>query len=873
MKVKFLFGVLILSLVSFPAFAARVYNYFPPQKDYNAEIAALATSNERKAESHFYQGLKLLRDKEYADATKEWIATLQYVPSHSRAKFYAELTYSRFQKVTRSYVLGEKAYSEGKYEEAVKYFNDIEKDSPKYKNTLEYLKQMVDKDNLNIIVTTASNGELRALPSSTLSIDFRTNLFAAGFLNGKFVDNIAMTWTLGSNLRISSADRTELFFEKAGSFGTIRVSFFEDSPTAEWESQPLTILPGQLASFQIFRKGEALPITTLECKVDSPPTLIAKGYDSFGNQLNAVTVEWIAIERSSAKKVDVTNRHLASEFTLPFRYVGGEYEIQARFRTNFIRLNDITLKAGKPSFITIEDKPKDGVEVTERTLLVDETIHLYAVLYDRNNNHIGLTNVIWTRTGTLPLYMPMNPTNSVTFTPDRGDKRGIFVISDPHNRKKVLDMTGEINVKTEEIIYLRIVNEQGIPYEEVPFYGETNFPFFAATFNLDGSFKKFSYAEWTLWKGDTRISSLPESRSFVLKTPSTDGLYKLKAYHNKQERYSVNLAVKAKVMESIQLYDNAGIRLPDNMSVGMDDSLTIRFKSANKTGKTIKNIIPSIDMQSNLKIVRRPDGSTLLTPLKPGPAKLVFSSINEDKILVRGEFTLQILPGKPDKIGIVINGKSENIHILSTNDNILVETWAMDQSGFRIATLSPNYSLNGKPIRSTDEIRPTILNQPSKKFSLKSEAMGKTSTVILEFPEKQIPESVKDKTNITPEFIPEIYEDTYLVEKNNILYEILTDQFFVRANFKELVPYMNELALLNRLSSPNRIYPGTTIRIPYVKVKTLTTKVAIVEHFQEKGRKVRVATPSNPASPLVRPGDKIILLDADFIRLGARYLE
>ena len=180
---------------------------------------------------------------------------------------------------------------------------------------------------------------------------------------------------------------------------------------------------------------------------DESLTLYAAVYDADNNYLQDVSVDW-----TNTGNLDAVSSS-GSSFTFDPSTISttGTISISSGSLVGDAT-GTITVNGGIQSYLKIRDASfGGGSEVGDVTMTTDESLTLYAAVYDADNNYLQDVSVDWTNTGNLDAVSSSG--SSFTFDPSTISTTGTISIS---SGSLVGDATGTITVNGGIQSYLKI---------------------------------------------------------------------------------------------------------------------------------------------------------------------------------------------------------------------------------------------------------------------------------------------------------------------------------------------------------------------------------------------------------------------------------
>ena len=285
---------------------------------------------------------------------------------------------------------------------------------------------------------------------------------------------------------ISSGNQYTVYFDD--------MSFSSGFSTISGPSLIVDIISGETNQITIENSagGNGLEIGDISLSADQQLTLHSIGRDQFGNFAEDANVNWAVNNSIGAFDSDSIN---VSNVTFNPSVVG-----LGSISTSTEELSDntgiITITGGAQSYLKIRDASGGaGSEVGDVTMTTDESLTLYAAVYDADNNYLQDVSVDWTNTGNLDAVSSSG--SSFTFDPSTISTTGTISIS---SGSLVGDATGTITVNGGNQSYLKIRDASGgagVEVGDVTMTTDESLTLYAAVYDADNNYLQDVSVDWT----------------------------------------------------------------------------------------------------------------------------------------------------------------------------------------------------------------------------------------------------------------------------------------------------------------------------------------------------------------------------------------
>ena len=224
---------------------------------------------------------------------------------------------------------------------------------------------------------------------------------------------------------------------------------------------------------------------------DESLTLYAAVYDADNNYLQDVSVDWI-----NTGNLDAVSSS-GSSFTFDPSTISttGTISISSGSLVGDAT-GTITVNGGNQSYLKIRDASGGaGAEVGDVTMTTDESLTLYAAVYDADNNYLQDVSVDWTNTGNLDAVSSSG--SSFTFDPSTISTTGTISIS---SGSLVGDATGTITVNGGNQSYLKIRDASGgagVEVGDITMTTDESLTLYAAVYDADNNYLEDMNVNWS----------------------------------------------------------------------------------------------------------------------------------------------------------------------------------------------------------------------------------------------------------------------------------------------------------------------------------------------------------------------------------------
>ena len=237
--------------------------------------------------------------------------------------------------------------------------------------------------------------------------------------------------------------------------------------------------------------GGGSEVGDITMTTDESLTLYAAVYDADNNYLQDISVDW----SSSGNLEDISNNGTSYIYSPLNAGTIGTIIISSGSLIGDAT-GTITVNGGVQSYLKIRDASGGGgSEVGDVTMTTDESLTLYAAVYDADNNYLQDVSVDWTNTGNLDAVSSSG--SSFTFDPSTISTTGTISIS---SGSLVGDATGTITVNGGNQSYLKIRDASGgagVEVGDVTMTTDESLTLYAAVYDADNNYLQDVSADWT----------------------------------------------------------------------------------------------------------------------------------------------------------------------------------------------------------------------------------------------------------------------------------------------------------------------------------------------------------------------------------------
>jgi len=247
------------------------------------------------------------------------------------------------------------------------------------------------------LATLQIEGEIKEIPIGTLTVTPDMNLvfYARGYdrdnnLRGEEIVNWSIIGDIGA---LSTTTGTCVTF-KPGKVGVGKIKIDDENGHVDLTGT-ITVKPGVIFLLKIEdAKGKEIPNIIVSADEDAY-YLYARGYDCAENYTGPAEVEWSIIGGIGTLSISKGTMTVFDPTT------PGSGTIKIKEPTSGLTSSTglITVQIGNPDHLTIVDR--DNISIDSLTLTADDKLELFAKIFDKHNNKIGLIEVNWKLIGNI----------------------------------------------------------------------------------------------------------------------------------------------------------------------------------------------------------------------------------------------------------------------------------------------------------------------------------------------------------------------------------------------------------------------------------------------------------------------------------------
>ena len=232
-----------------------------------------------------------------------------------------------------------------------------------------------------------------------MTTDEFLTLYAAVYdADNNYLQDVSVDWTNTGNLDAVSSSGSSFTFDPStiSTTGTISIS----SGSLVGDATGTITVNGGIQSYLKIRDasgGGGSEVGDVTMTTDEFLTLYAAVYDADNNYLQDVSVDW-----TNTGNLDAVSSS-GSSFTFDPSTISttGTISISSGSLVGDAT-GTITVNGGIQSYLKIRDASGGGgSEVGDITMTTDESLTLYAAVYDADNNYLQDVSVDWTNSGNL----------------------------------------------------------------------------------------------------------------------------------------------------------------------------------------------------------------------------------------------------------------------------------------------------------------------------------------------------------------------------------------------------------------------------------------------------------------------------------------
>ena len=326
----------------------------------------------------------------------------------------------------------------------------------------------------------------------TMTTDESLTLYAAVYdADNNYLQDVSVDWTNTGNLDAVSSSGSSFTFDPSTISTTGTISISSGSLVGD-ATGTITVNGGNQSYLKIrdASGGGGSEVGDITMTTDESLTLYAAVYDADNNYLQDVSVDW-----TNTGNLDAVSSS-GSSFTFDPSTISttGTISISSGSLVGDAT-GTITVNGGNQSYLKIRDASGGGgSEVGDITMTTDESLTLYAAVYDADNNYLEDMNVNWSTSGDLEDINLFG--NSILFEPELAFSSGTIIIS---SSSLIGDATGTITVNVGVQSYLKIRDASGGGGSEVgdiTMNTDESLTLYTAIYDSDGNYLSSGSVNW-----------------------------------------------------------------------------------------------------------------------------------------------------------------------------------------------------------------------------------------------------------------------------------------------------------------------------------------------------------------------------------------
>ncbi|MDD5066961.1 MAG: tetratricopeptide repeat protein [bacterium] len=851
--------------------------FVPVLSPFLAAQTGVSMSREKLLESFFQKGVNYYIQRDFKSATQEWKKVLEIEPSHQKAKIYFEKAFTKYQDMEKNYYLGLAQFNQGQCEKAIPYFKNTLLINPRHKKALYYLQLSYECIKVHIVIKDKSADDGRQIKDLKLTTDKEISLYALGYDGeNKYIGPVEVEWgTTGTLDAITNKEKcTEIKYAPStfDTKGKITASLDKDTRA---ETGTISVLRGKLKYVKGLNDafGMGSPVMQLEITSDDTIRLYAAGYDKNNTYIGDVPVNW-----HTGGSIDNLTQNNSSAFDFSSSRAGsGRLFLKAKNGYAMV-LSNIIVRPGKLDYIQVEYGPeRNSEEVYAVKLTTDESITVYSTGYDKNNNRIGGVAVDWQTT---QLLDPVRVQNSreFTFKPKKANTYGTIKIE---KKGTGTDETGIISVLPGMAQYIYIVNSPDTNFSvwnRLTLRAGDKVSLYAAGFGNKKNMLGLYEVDWRVRSREIQ-GRFAKKNMLPVAFTNADQVVRIDLSHPKVWAQT-NFLIQITPGPARELFlSDVSNRKSTNFFIIRSDEpkkiyafLTDRYRNIIREPAcawSLKEITGTLSTD-------HPDYYSVFIPDKVGEGEITAQSTDPGQMtaeLPGKTIRVRVVPGSPGKIGVsyadkfvsgplVLKPQADHqfdSYTLDRNDNVIQKA----RVEWTVRDDRTNYILNRQDQSITLHFEQAVSNGMIMAVSegLKTNIMFRTG-----------PGEIVMKTEIeTQKRTSDVEQEDlviYHVYNGDTMCRIISKILQMPYVWARLAPFIHSLAQYNRLSDEDLIFPKQRINIPYFRVEEETTKEELALKIFNDSKKKDLIKIYRKYQDQITPGDKIILLQEDFLRTG-----
>jgi len=419
-------------------------------------------------------------------------------------------------------------------------------------------------------IRTAANNGGSLVTTFPMSTDQSQTFWAAGFdADGNYRGDEASTvWT--STLGISGNGSSITFSPAVPVSGTLTATI---GPVS-YMTGTITVSGGILHHI-IIRDSLNVPVTNRALTADQQLKFFAAGFDAENNFLGNQTVNW-----TMTGSLDGPDQAGASVYIFKPVLAPASGAVTASIGDINAATGTISVSVGALDRISIYTTAGAGGDsLNGATLTTDQSLTMYALSFDADNNFISTVNATWSNTGNLDPVSGTGP--SYTFSPATAPTSG--TISATYNGKT--DSSGLINVVEGSIHHITLRDAAGGAGNIVTtatLTADDSLMLYAAGYDVNNNYVTDVSATWFSTGSLDPISANGPSYKFLpVKAPAsgTIGAQTAEQLTDFTEQITVNLGA----LSQIKITDNNAVEI-GNITRSAGESLVLYSRGYDSDG-------------------------------------------------------------------------------------------------------------------------------------------------------------------------------------------------------------------------------------------------------------------------------------------------
>ncbi len=435
----------------------------------------------------------------------------------------------------------------------------------------------------SITIRDAPDNGGNAVGASTITADDQVTYYAAAYDDqSNFISDVSVTWSAASGSLAPAISGSGTSFEflptTSAVSGVIRATHSASSSTDD--TGTITVNDGSLSYVRINSgaSGNTSEITTSGLTADQTLLVHASGFDSDGNYIGDVSVNW-SVSGGIGTVAPTSN----SSTTLTAITVGSGVINADHATATDDATGTITITAGAlASIVVVEGGSGNGPDMGARSVTTDQALTLHAAGYDSDGNYRSDESVTWTVNNGIGTLSTGSGTSTVF------DPTTVASGSVQADHAVGTDLTGTIAVTAGALSYVRINDQASGATTEVTTNTLTTggtFVVHTSGYDADGNYRSDESVTWSVTGGIGSVA--PGSGVSTTLTGSTPGTGVIVADHATAiDDATGTITVNSGSIDSIVIRDQANNGGSEVTTVGLTADQTQAFYAASYDGQT-----------------------------------------------------------------------------------------------------------------------------------------------------------------------------------------------------------------------------------------------------------------------------------------------